>query len=244
MQSARLWQKLLLSPIAASALLTKLEIAVDRTLLALLLPIQRLALAYAPAHARPAWLALLALDTRLGQQLRVAREPILTQMRLAWWRDRLREPATSWPQGEPLLAALSNWHGQHGKLTALVDGWEMLLGEAPLPSAALADFVAGRAAAMQALAGAVGCAEVAATAYRAGTGWGIADLATHLSHPDERAAARMLADEHDWRAPRMPRALRPLAVLHGLGARSLKDRGTTGGRGDFFIAMRLGILGI
>lgn len=217
---------------------------VDQTLLDLLPPVQRLALAYAPARARPAWLALLALDARLGQLLRGAREPILTQIRLAWWRDRVREPATAWPQGEPLLAALADWHGQHGKLEALIDGWEMLLGEASLPGSALAGFVAGRAAAMSALALVVGRPDAADNAYRTGAGWAIADLAAHLSHPDERIAAQGLADQHEWHASRLPRVLRPLAILNGLAARSLKDRGTNGERGDFFLAMRLGILGI
>ncbi len=210
-------------------------------MLALLPPVERLALAYAPARARPAWLAVLALDARLGQQLRAAREPILTQIRLAWWRDRLAEDAGDWPQGEPLLAALAEWHGHHRRLGALVDGWEMLLGEAPLPIAALEGFVAGRAAAMEALALALECPDAAAAAHRAGGGWAIADLATHLSHPHERASARMLAAGHDWQQPRLPRALRPLAILHGLGARSLKEGG---GESNFWAALRLGLLGI
>ena len=215
----------------------------DQTLLDILPPLQRLAIAYAPARVRPAWLALLALDARLGQLLRGSREPILTQIRLAWWRDRLREPASAWPTGEPLLAALGAWKGQHGGLGALVDGWEMLLGEAPLPDGALTGFVAGRAAAMSALALVLERADMAAAAHQAGTGWAIADLAAHLSHPDERATARLLADRHDWRAQRLPRVLRPLAILHGVGARSMK-RGTNDDRSDFFLAMRLGILGI
>ncbi len=213
-------------------------------LLELLPPLPRLALAYAPARVRRAWLAVLALDARLGQQLRSGREPILTQIRLAWWRDRLREDAAQWPQGEPLLAALSAWHGQHGRLGALVDGWEMLLGDAPLRLAALEGFVAGRAAAMSALTLVLARPAVATTAHQAGAGWAIADLATHLSHPDERAAARTLAEVHDWRLPQMPRVLRPLAVLHGLGARSLKDGVTDRGAGSFFTAMRIGLLGI
>lgn len=216
----------------------------DQTLLASLPAPQRLALAYAPTRARPAWLAMLALDARLAQLVRAAREPILTQIRLAWWRDRLGEPSDGWPLGEPLLGALRDWQGQHGSLIGLVDGWEILLGEAPLPQAALETFVAGRAAAMQALALVVERPEAAATAYRAGAGWAIADLVGHLSHPDERAAALSLARQHDWRLQRMPRALRPVVILHGLGARSLKNPGTNSGNGSFLTALRLGILGM
>ena len=216
----------------------------DQSLLALLPPVPRLALAYAPVRARPAWLALLVLDARLAQQLRNAREPILTQIRLAWWRDRLREPAAKWPQGEPLLAALADWRGEHGSLVALVDGWEMLLGEAPLTQAALEAFVAGRAVAASALAGMVGHPEAGETAYRAGKGWAIGDLAAHLSHPEELAAARILAERHDWRIARLPRALRPLAVLNGLSERSLNLRRRNISGNGFLLALRLGILGI
>ena len=217
----------------------------DHPLLDLLPAPQRLALAYAPARARPAWLALLALDARLGQQLRVQREPILTQLRLAWWRDRLGEPLSAWPRGEPLLAALGAWRGEHGGLVRLVDGWEELLGEAPLPSAALGAFMAGRAAAFRALACVLGHEDAQAAAHRGGAGWAIADLAGHLSHPDERAAAAELAAAHDWRRLRLPRDLRPLAILHGLSARAMtrKHPGTIGGRSDFLVALRLGILG-
>ena len=213
-------------------------------LLGLLPPLSRLALAYAPQRVRPAWLAVLALDARLGQQVRSQREPILTQIRLAWWRDRLREPAGEWPQGEPLLEALSAWHGQHGQLVALVDGWELLLGDAPLAPAALEGFVAGRAAAMQALTLVLARPAFAPTAHHAGAGWAIADLATHLSHPDERAAALTLAEQHDWHLPKIPRVLRPLAVLHGLAARTIKQGATDRGAGTLFTALRIGLLGI
>ncbi len=218
----------------------------DHALLALLAAPQRLALAYAPRRARPAWLALLALDARLGQQVRVQREPILTQLRLAWWRERLGEPAGRWPKGEPQLEALSVWQGEYGSLTALVDGWEELLGDAPLSFAKLENFVAGRAVAFQTLARVLGRADADNAAHRAGEGWAIADLAAHVTHPEERAGAMALAKKHDWRRPRLPRELRPLSILHGLSARAIlrKDPGTIGGRGDFFVALRLGILGL
>lgn len=216
----------------------------DHSLIELLPPVHRLALAYAPARARPAWLALLALDARLAQQLRGRREPLLTQMRLAWWRDRLGEDAARWPTGEPLLAALAAWQGQHGALIALVDGWEMLLGEAPLPIAALEALVAGRGAAMAALARVLGQADNAAAAHHAGAGWAIADLAARLSHPDERAAALTLGESHAWQGRQLSRALRPLVVLHGLSARSWRDRQSGSSNAHFWLALRLGLLGI
>ena len=73
---------------------------------------QRLALSYAPRASRNAFAGLLALDTRFAGIVRHAREPMLAQMRLAWWRDVLAKPAAEWPTGEPLLALLAEWQGE------------------------------------------------------------------------------------------------------------------------------------
>ena len=69
-----------------------------------------------------------------GRSSAQAREPLLGQVRLAWWRDRLGQDPADWPAGEPLLAALRGWQPQFAALAALVDGWELLLGAPPLPS--------------------------------------------------------------------------------------------------------------
>ena len=98
----------------------------DAGLEAELSPPLRLALAWAPRHARPATLALFALDTRLAGFLRRATEPLPVQMRLAWWRDTLGAPPSAWPRGDPLLDELRTWAAPEG-LVALVDGWEGLL---------------------------------------------------------------------------------------------------------------------
>jgi hypothetical protein len=83
--------------------------------------------------------------------VRTAREPMLAQLKLAWWRDRLAADPAVWPKGEPLLARLAQWREPAG-LGALVDGWESLLGEPPLGAGELAAFSEGRAA------GRAGCA--------------------------------------------------------------------------------------
>jgi phytoene synthase len=87
-------------------------------------PPERLAIAYAPRNLRPAWTGLIALDHRLADAARPGREAIMIQLRLAWWRDRLSEPAANWPRGEPLLALLVAWDAERAALGALVDGWE------------------------------------------------------------------------------------------------------------------------
>ena len=71
--------------------------------------LHRLALTYAPARATRPTLALLALDARLAGIVRSASEPMLAQLRLAWWREQLEIDLTARPAGEPLLAVLESW---------------------------------------------------------------------------------------------------------------------------------------
>lgn len=159
-----------------------------------LTPIEHLALVHAPAPVRDAWRGFLLLDRRLADAAQSGREPLMVQIRLAWWRERFAEPAQAWPQGEPLLALLGKWDSERAALAALVDGWEARhIGED------------GGAALGEARIGAV-----AALARLSGVAPG----------PDlRRAAAEWLGLVPFGPAPRLPRALRPLAILRG-GARA------------------------
>lgn len=167
---------------------------------------------------------------------------MLAQIRLAWWRERLVADPATWPRGEPVLAALASWGGQQTRgLSALVDGWEALLGEPPLAEAAFAAFAAGRGAAMAALALQLAADLVVAEA--AGRQWALADLALHLGDPGERATAtRLIGTEHPHR---MVAPLRPLAVMAGLSLRAVR-RGRADaldGPGALLAAIRLGFVG-
>lgn len=156
---------------------------------------------------------------------------MLAQIRLAWWRERLAEPADQRPGGEPLLGLLGDAAGHYA---SLVDGWEALLGEAPLPESSLADFAEGRAKALGGLAELLGLGRE--MSEQAGRAWALADLAGRLSHPEERVQVAVLAaDSEDF--PNLPRAMRPLVVLHGL---AIQNRN---GAIALLTAMRLGILG-
>ena len=205
-------------------------------------PLQRLALSYAPAAMREIWAAFLALDMRLAATVRQAREPILGQLRLAWWRDRLSEDPARWPQGEPLLALLAPWQDGASALLPLVNGWEYMLGEAPLTTEALSAMADGRAGAVAAIAAYAGTASAGDAAARLARGWAFADLAAHLSHPEEKAAALRLMAAHDWSHAALPRAMRPLIVLQGVARREANTIHNGGVRALLF-AMRLGILG-
>src|SRR3546814_259342 len=83
-----------------------------------------------PRERRPAMAGLWGLAARLTKLLLDAREPLIGQIKLAWWRDMMAmiasDPAAL-PKGEPLLAELqASWAGQGG-LDALVDAAEAML---------------------------------------------------------------------------------------------------------------------
>lgn len=201
---------------------------------------QRLALAYAPAPYRLRLLGFLALDQRLAGIVRHSHEPMLAQLRLAWWRDQLSSDGSTWPSGDPLLGLLRHWQGGHGILSSLADGWEAMTGAAPLPSDSFEQLAQARAEAFSAVAD-----NSAGDVMRLGRNWALADIAARLSHPEERQSALRLAQRQDWRSASLPRALRPLAVLHGLAARDLRK----GGNQDkvsplaLLTAMRIGLTG-
>jgi len=201
---------------------------------------QRLALAYAPRAARASTLALLALDARLAVTMRRKGEPVLAQMRFAWWRDRLAAEPASWPAGDAVLDLLRGWR-EPAALVPLVDGWEALLCDA-LDTQAIAEFAGGRGHAFAQLARELGVAAPAAAPC--GELWALGDLAANLADPGERAATLARAAALPP-CPTLPRALRPLAVLAGLARRSLERGGAPllEGPGAMARAMRLGIIG-
>jgi phytoene synthase len=204
---------------------------------------QRLALAYAPRQLRDATLGLFALDAHLANLIRRTNEPMLGQMRLAWWRERLGEPVEARPSGDALLELLGAWREQEKALVALVDGWEHLLSER-LEDEAIAGFAAGRARAFAGLAELVGLTEYQTPASQAGKRWALADLSAHLGQIEERARVRDAARDLGNRRIGLPRALRPLAVLDGLARRSLASGAPlANGPLSGLAALRLGIVG-
>ncbi|MFC0203933.1 hypothetical protein [Novosphingobium soli] len=219
----------------------------DEDILVQSLPtVSRLALAYAPRAARRQTLALLALDARLAHLLRHSREPMMAQLRLAWWRESLGQSSEQWPSGEPLLALLRTWGGGHGGLVALVDGWERMTGPAPLASDALEAMAQGRADAFIALAQALGRGGESEAVRTLARSWALNDLAMRLGHESERETARRMSLEaRGGPSVRVSRPLRTLPVLHALAGRRLDKGGETGATSPaaLFMAMRVGLLG-
>lgn len=94
-------------------------------------PPANLAVAYTPIEFRPALTLLLQLDARLADIVRNAREPMIAQIKLAWWRDAFAAEPALRPKGEPLLQALGACGNviSPSALQDLVSAWELLLGE-------------------------------------------------------------------------------------------------------------------
>lgn len=197
-------------------------------------PLARLALAYAPARAREDWLTLLVLDARLAAVVREAREPVLAQIRLAWWRERLKDSPEARPKGEPLLARIGDWPG----LDRLADGWEEMLAEQP----SFPGFAEGRAGAIASLAAKLGVSDPSAgiLARR----WAFADLALHLGDGEERTLALALLAGTKPPKNRASHVLRPLAVLSSLSVRAAEQgRAVLTGPLDLPTAIRIGLFG-
>ncbi|MFM5893891.1 MAG: hypothetical protein ACKOQM_05580 [Novosphingobium sp.] len=197
------------------------------------LPVERrLALSYAPARSRGLWLGLFALDARLSGIVRDAREPMLAQIKLAWWREEVAKPAEQRRRGEPLLALLEPWGDRAEGLAPLANTWEPLLGDEKLGQQEAAIAAEGRAAACLALAELLGIPPAGIAA--AARGWALADLSPMLAK----------RTDYDWPRVSLPRELRPLQVLYGLATRQGGQLPLLHGPIAALAAVRLGLLGI
>lgn len=207
-----------------------------------LAPVSRLAVAYAPARSRARALALLALDHRLAAIVQSAREPVLGQLKLSWWRDRLGQPKEQWPTGEPVLAALRSWGDHSGRLVQLVDGWESMLNGGLAEMSALS---ATRALAWADFADLVNQSPARDAVLAAARRWSLADLALGCASGTLRDEALAVARREDWQRAILPRDLRTLAMLNGLAKRALwRDRtNLLSAPSDLFVAIRIGLFG-
>lgn len=180
---------------------------------------RRLALSYAPADRRSGVEALFALDHRLGTIVRRAREPLLGQMRLTWWREALAALDAAPAPAEPVLTALAATVLPHGvigaALSRLADGWEIRLTEEPL-GVALRDHAVDRGRTLFEAAGVVLGAAASDPVGTAGEGWALADIVRTRpgdAHDAAALARPLLAQALGVRWSRPARALGALAHL-------------------------------
>lgn len=197
---------------------------------------QRLALVYAPRHRRQALAAAWALDARMRRLFLNARDPMLAEIKLAWWQERLEALGHERTPDEPLLQALAEAaSGSPSLLAALAElpgAWRSLGDDRPFPQEALHDYARGRGGGMMRLVGEILRAPVGGPAETAGEGWALFDLAAHLTDVElaERVAASAL--DRFSRAGRLawPRAMRPAGMMVELArGDALAGRRTYGG---------------
>ena len=204
-----------------------------------------LALSHTQVSYRPALRIFFELDLRFARILSGTSEPMLGQMRLAWWRDTLSKPVSERPTGDAVLDAIAqHWVGREGALIELANGWEHLLAEPPLNEAHATSFANGRIAGLKGVFEDQRHAWERFGAEAAAWHWAIADLATKVSLAEEREMLVKLAlEKPKARAARMP--FKGLAVLEALALRSLHNGGRPlmEGRGAALVALRAAFFG-
>ncbi|MFN3388670.1 MAG: squalene/phytoene synthase family protein [Allosphingosinicella sp.] len=183
-------------------------------------PDRILALSYVPARRRPAVEALWRLDLALGQALAGGREPLISQIKLAWWREALEKLDSAPAPSEPVLQAVAAHvlpAGVSGtELAAMEEGWAVLLSPERLSAADLQTYAARRGGLLfRHSAALLGGGEPAAGA---GEAWALIDLARHSAEEADVEAA-VAAARGRARARRWPARLRPLGMLAALARR-------------------------
>lgn len=158
----------------------------------------------------------------------------------------LAKPATDRPQGDAVLDAIGEcWDNREASLSALVDGWEHMLGDAPLGEDDLLSFAEGRIAPILELAKAAGGQKEPEPIEQAMLRWALTDAAAKTVDGNERLLMLRLAVRQGRSRYRFGRRLRGLAVLDALARRSI-DRGgrpLMEGRGAALTALRAGLTG-
>jgi 15-cis-phytoene synthase len=183
-----------------------------------LTPPQRLAVAYAPVAFRGAFALLLRLDARFADVVGKASEPMIGQMKLAWWREALFCDPAAQPKGEPLLREYRQYRGQipDAALEKLHSAWEGLLVEGQWSQDAVQTFAGLRCDAIFGAYAAI--ASVTADVRCLGVEWAANDLRMQFG---KRACDLAEAEKA---AVSSARALRPLTIL------AMSVRGISGPR--------------
>jgi 15-cis-phytoene synthase len=143
-----------------------------------------LALNYASPIDRARFAAIFALDETLGHVVATNREAMLGQIRLAWWREQL---LSSESPASPVAQAIDL--ADRNALSALADGWAVLLDPLPLSEDQLSDYARLRGGTVFG----VMTSDIAIAAL--GEGWALADFAFRCSDRETAERALSLAAE-------------------------------------------------
>lgn len=202
-----------------------------------------LAMAWTPPNLRAPLSMALQLDRRLARIVARTSEPMLGQMRLAWWRDALSNKLADRPRGDAVLDGIgAHWAGREAALIAMVDAWEVLVTAERIGYEDAKSFGIGRGEFFTAIAGLEDVSNrdrLAAAGYR----WAMADAAVAVSQPDERDVLIQVGLARAHLNESFPRSLRGLAVLEALALRALRGGGQPlmAGRGAALTALRAAI---
>jgi 15-cis-phytoene synthase len=170
-------------------------------------PPERLALAYARNNLRAGLALLLAFDGKLADIIGNSREPMIAQMKIAWWNDVIAKQAIDRPKGEPMLATLEQLDDaqMNPSMRFLLNSWGLLAAHEQWDDNILAKFAENRSAAVfDAYAKWIGSDE---DARGPGMCWAIADLRRRFG---DRVPQRSLPLIIKWKTSR---TLRPLSIL-------------------------------
>jgi phytoene synthase len=185
-------------------------------------PDRTLALAYVPTARRPAVEALWRLDAALASVLSTGKEPLISQIRLAWWREALEKLDREAAPSEPVLRALAAHVVPAGiggaELSAMEAGWAMLLSAEPLSEADLALYASARGGLLfRYTARLLGEPSPGPGVEAGGGAWALIDLARHSTDAADSEAAAQAA--RAVQPVRWPARLRPLGMLAALAGR-------------------------
>jgi phytoene synthase len=206
-------------------------------------PEAELALAWSPRSVRGPLTTALQLDRRLARIVARNREPMLGQMRLAWWREAIAKPVEVRPRGDVVLDAIGeHWAGREASLAKMIDGWEVLVSAERIGADEARAFGSLRGAFFAGLAEHPGEA-AAERLVAAGCRWALADAATAISDATERAAIVEAGLAVAPGSGRIPSPVRGLGVLEALAMRALRRGGRPlmEGRGAPLTALRAAI---
>jgi 15-cis-phytoene synthase len=185
-----------------------------------------LALSYIALPRRLAVDALWRLDVALGAVLAGGRDPMLSRIKLAWWREALerldREPAPA----EPMLQSASAYllpRGLSGaELSGMEGGWGALLAPEALETEDLDLYAAERGARLFRYTAHLLGDPGFEPAGPAGEAWALVDLARHSGNQPDADAALAAARARSFDV-RWPSRLRPLGMLAALARRDAEE---------------------
>lgn len=185
-------------------------------------PERLLALSYVPASRRAALRALWELDSALGAVVAGGREPLISRIKLAWWREALERLDREPPPAEPVLQAAAAHilpAGVSGaELAAMEEGWGVLLSTDLLSEADLTTYAAKRGGLLFRFGATLLGGGESESVEAGGEAWALVDLARHSGNQADADAAIAAARRREG-PRRWPSPLRPLGMLAMLARR-------------------------